>query len=366
MADIQDMRLRPVAMGDLDALEALAGLTGFGLTTIPRDRAVLERRIRQSEHAFAKVDAVPGPESYLFVLEDVNEQQVVGTCGVTSKTGGYEPFYAYRIERAVRESKELGVRKETPILHMVTEHNGPCEIGSLFLHPNARGRDVGRLLSMMRFVYLAQFSAFFDQTVIAEMRGVIDEEGRSPFWEALGRHFFDIEFVKADYLSLINKRFIADLMPPHPIYITLLAEPAQAVIGMVHDQTVPALHILRREGFENSGMVDIFEAGPVVLSELADIRAVRESRLDTIVRLSEEDSADGPMSIIGSVDRMMHACGGVVTRASDDDGIVISKRCAQRLGLGVGDQVRHVPLRPDTPPDPQQDSTLSPGQAVIS
>jgi arginine N-succinyltransferase len=364
MGEVANMLLRPVSMGDLDALEALAGLTGFGLTTIPRDRAVLERRIRQSEHAFAKVDPHPGPEAYLFVMEDLSRQQVVGTCGVMSKTGGFEPFYAYRVEKAVRASQELNIRKVIPTLHLVTEHNGPCEIGSLFLHPQARGQHIGRLLSMMRFVYLAQFPAFFDQTVIAEMRGVIDEQGRSPFWDALGRHFFDIEFVKADYLSLVNKRFIADLMPRHPIYIPLLPESAQAVIGQVHDQTAPALHILQQEGFAFSGMVDIFEAGPVVLCELPAIRAVAESRLDAVASLTDDDPTDSPyLSIIATPDRNMRGCGGVVQRL-EARSVAISKRCAEMLGLGVGDLVRHVKLRPDKPGDAGQDLTSVQAQAV--
>lgn len=364
MHKLANMLLRPVSMGDLDALEALAGLSGFGLSTLPRDRAVLERRIRQSEHAFAKEDPHPGPEAYLFVMEDRSRQQVVGTCGVISKTGGFEPFYAYRIEKAVRESKELNIRKEIPTLHLVTEHNGPCEIGSLFLHPQARGKYVGRLLSMMRFVYLAQFPAFFDETVIAEMRGVIDEQGRSAFWEALGRHFFDIEFVKADYLSIVNKRFIADLMPTSPIYISLLPESAQAVIGQVHDQTAPALHILLQEGFAYSGMVDIFEAGPVVLCELPKIRAVAESRLDRVAELTDDDPIDSPhLSIIATTERRMCGCGGVAQRI-DAHHVAISKRCAETLGLGVGDAVRHVTLHADRLDGPGQDLAGSQAQAV--
>jgi arginine N-succinyltransferase len=364
MDKVADMLIRPVSMGDLDAIEALAGLTGFGLTTIPRDRAVLERRIRQSEHAFAKVDPHPGPEAYLFVMEDLRHQRVVGTCGVMSKTGGFEPFYAYRIEKAVRESKELNIRKEIPTLHLVTEHNGPCEIGSLFLHPQARSKHVGRLLSMMRFVYLAQFPAFFDKTVIAEMRGVIDEQGHSAFWDALGRHFFDIEFVRADYLSIVNKRFIADLMPTHPIYIPLLPESAQAVIGQVHDQTAPALHILLQEGFAYSGMVDIFEAGPVVRCELPEIRAVAKSRVDQVTALTDDDSTDSPhLSIIATAERQMCGCGGVVQRM-DTHHVAISKRCAETLGLGVGDLVRHVTLRSDRAGDAGQNLASAKAQAV--
>src|SRR5262249_22653987 len=158
-------------------------------------------------------------------------------------------FYAYRIEKAVHESDVLKVRKEVPFLKLVTEHNGPCEIGSLFLAPSYRRDGNGRFLSLVRFLFMAEQPKRFDPVVIAELRGVIDDLGHSAFWDALGRHFFEVEYPTADYLSMVNKKFIADLMPSHPIYIPLLPKEAQAVIGQVHEQTRPALKILEDEGF---------------------------------------------------------------------------------------------------------------------
>src|SRR6202012_5011720 len=117
----------------------------------------------------------------------------------------------------------------------------------LFLAPAYRKDGNGRLLSMSRFLFMAEHPDYVDPTIIAEMRGVVDDQGHSPFWEAVGRHFFDIDFPTADYLSMVNKRFIADLMPKHPIYITLLPREAQAVIGKVHDQTEPAMAMLQQE-----------------------------------------------------------------------------------------------------------------------
>ena len=116
----------------------------------------------------------------------------------------------------------LNVRKDVRTLTLVEEHNGPCEIGSLFLHPDYRRDGNGRLLSLSRFLFMAEHRQRFEPQVIAEMRGVIDDQGRSPFWDAVGKHFFEIDFPKADYLSMVNKKFIADLMPRHPLYVPLL------------------------------------------------------------------------------------------------------------------------------------------------
>src|SRR2546428_6418667 len=179
--------IRPVTPSDLDHLLELSASTGFGLTTLPADPEFLRKRIRKSERSFAGMGDHPAGEAYLLVLEDTATGRVIGTSGVVSKVGGFEPFYAYRIETTVHESKFLGVRKEINVLHLVAEHNGPCEIGSLFLSPGHRGSSAGRVLSLARFLFMAEYEQCFDPVVIAEMRGVVDEKGRSAFWDAVGK-----------------------------------------------------------------------------------------------------------------------------------------------------------------------------------
>ena len=83
----------------------------------------------------------------------------------------------------------------------------------------------GALLSKSRLLFIAEFADRFAPKVIAELRGRLDADGRSPFWEGLGRHFFAMEYSTADYLTGIGqKSFIAELMPRHPVYV----EPAAA------------------------------------------------------------------------------------------------------------------------------------------
>jgi len=48
--------VRPVAKEDLDGLLELAHLASFGLTTLPKDRGLLARRIRESLRAFDRID----------------------------------------------------------------------------------------------------------------------------------------------------------------------------------------------------------------------------------------------------------------------------------------------------------------------
>jgi arginine N-succinyltransferase len=336
--------IRPVAITDLDALMELTQSTGYGLTTLPADPEFLRKRIRKSQRSFEGMGDQPAGEAYLLVLEDTATGKVIGTSGCVSKVGGFEPFYAFRIETTVHESKSLGVRKEIAVLHLVAEHNGPCEIGSLFLAPSHRGGHIGRVLSLSRFLFMADHEHCFDPVVLAEMRGVVDEQGRSPFWDAVGRHFFDVDYSRADYQSVINKKFMAELMPKHPVYITLLPPEAKAVIGLVHEQTRPALRMLECEGFAWTGMVDLFDAGPIITCPLKDIRVVKESRKAAVGEVVQQEPTGEPV-LITNARADFRACSSPVALIADG-GVRVSAECAAALGVKVGDAVRFAPLRP--------------------
>lgn len=333
--------IRPAKIDDLDHLAKLSSLAGYGLTTLPPNPDILRGRIADSLNSFERGTERPRGESYLFVLEDLGSGVVVGTSGIVSKVGGFEPFYGYKIETTLIQSDVLNVRKEIRFLKLVTEHNGPCEITSLFLRPDFRRDGNGRLVSLARFLFMAEHPKRFDPVVIAELRGVVDDRGNSAFWNALGHHFFDVDFPTADYMSLINKKFIADLMPTHPIYIPLLPLTAQDVIGRVHAQTAPARRILEEEGFAFCDMVDIFDAGPVVRCERDQIGAIRESRRAVVADISERPLISEPY-IIATTGAEFRACRGPVETLGE--GVRISDECAAALGVKTGDAVRFVPL----------------------
>lgn len=271
--------LRPIRETDLPALVSLArGIEG-GMTTLPPDEDFLRERIDDSLRAFSPKVKKPGGEHYLFVLEHLPSARVVGVSGIAARVGGYEPFYSYELRRERHVHPPLAIDREVGVLHLKTVHRGPTEIGSLYLHPDHRRGGLGRLLSLARFLFIAAFPKRFDPVVIAELRGYLDQRGLSPFWEAVGRHFFHDDFYTADQIcGRGDKTFIADLVPRHPLYLPLLAPEVQAAIGMVHHDTQPALALLRAEGFAPTDEIDIFDAGPQVRADVASIRSVRERR----------------------------------------------------------------------------------------
>lgn len=332
------MIVRPVRSTDLPALFQLARSTGAGLTTLPANEERLAHRVGWAEKTF-RGEAVRADADYLFVLED-DTGEVVGISAVAGAVGLREPWYNYRVGLTVSASQELNIHRQIPTLFLANDLTGNSELCSLFLRSDQRSGLNGRLLSKARFLFIAEFRELFGDKVIAEMRGMSDEQGRSPFWESLGRHFFKMEFSQADYLTGVgNKAFIAELMPKFPLYTCFLSEDARTIIGRVHPDTEPALAMLKGEGFSYQGYVDIFDAGPAIEAETAKIRAVQDSQVLVLAIGTPGD--DAPQFLIHN--RKREDCRITAAPARLAAGtLVVDAPTAKRLQLSAGDQVRAV------------------------
>lgn len=334
------MIVRPVSATDLPALLALVRQAGPGFTSLAANEDRLAHRVRWARRTFAE-QVERADADYLFVLED-DEQQIVGVSALKGAVGLREPWYNYRVAMTHSSSPDLGIERQIPTLVMNNEMTGQSELCSLFLHPDLRSGSNGRLLSLGRLLFVAEFPHLFGDRLIAELRGHADLDGCSPFWDSLGRHFFRKDFHHADQLSgMGSKSFIAELMPRQPLYTCLLTEQARAVIGKAHPNTEPALRILTAEGFTHQGYIDIFDAGPVIEAPVSDIRTVRDSQALTLAIGSLDEQA--PLWLIHN--RRLENCRITAAHGQQVDGsLVVDRLTAKRLQLQPGDSVRAVPL----------------------
>ncbi len=337
-------RLRPVHERDLPQLAALVRSVQGGLTTLPPDEAFLQERIDDSLRAFSSRVRKPGGEYYLFVLENSATGELMGTSAIAARVGGFDPFYSYERRQECHQHAPLGISRMIEILHLKREHKGPTELCSLFLREQSRRAGMGRLLSLGRFLFMAAQPERFTSTVIAELRGFATADGRSPFWECVGRHFFEEDFYTADVRSgLGHKQFIADLMPAHPIYVPLLAPEVRSVIGRVHPDTEPALALLKAEGFEATQEIDIFDAGPQIRAEISTIRTVRQQRRGP-VRGPATPEPGASLQLIATTGIEFRACIGRPT-FTDDGGIHLDPEVIQTLECKPGELLVCSPLR---------------------
>lgn len=336
------MVIRPVERDDLAQLMALAGKTGGGLTSLPADSATLSARIDRSILTWQNV--LPRAEQgYVFVLEESDTGRAVGICAIEVAVGLQDPWYNFRVGTQVHASKELNVYNILPTLSLSNDHTGSSELCTLFLDPDYRNGKNGYLLSKSRFLFMAAFRDRFMQKVVAEMRGVIDEAGHSPFWESVGSRFFSMSFTEADYLcGTGQKAFIAELMPKHPLYIDYLTEEARGVIGETHPQTAPARAVLEAEGFCYQNYVDIFDGGPTLECDIDRVRAIRKSRLLTVVEGTPADDSQ-PLCLVAN-ERYKDFRVILLNADPDSDTVSISKEQAGILRCAAGDPLRVVTL----------------------
>ena len=341
--------VRPIARDDLPAVLALSERTGQGLTTLPADGERLSSRIERSLASFAGT-ASRADACYVFVLVDSASNRVVGISAIEAAVGLNEPWYNYHVGTIVHASRALSVYTAVPTLFLENDHTGHTELCSLFLDQAFRHAKNGPLLAKSRLLFIADFADRFAPKVIAELRGKLDADGRSPFWEGLGRHFFAMEYKTADYLTGIGqKAFVAELMPRHPVYVNLLPEAARAVIGEVHADTLPARAMLEQEGFRYEGYIDIFDAGPTVECFRDNIHAVRGSRVLPVEIGEGEPVPDNLKRDVAWLvtNRRFESYRAVLLQAPARlDRFTLLPYAAAQLGVADGDLVRAVPLSP--------------------
>ena len=329
-------------MNDHDAMMILAEKAGYGMTSLPQDAGVLEAKIKYSESSFAGGSDSDGEQRFLLVLEDTTTGEIVGSTGIKAHVGLSSPFYSYKLSTIVQASSQPKVYSNNHVLHMVNDYTGVSEIGSLFLRKSYRRDGLGKCLSRCRFLMAAEFSELFADTIIAEMRGVHDEEGHSPFYANLAKHFFKMPFRDADYINATEGgQFIADLMPRYPIYQKLLAPEAQEVIGKVNEASKPAVKMLEREGFAYASYLDIFDGGPTVEAQTKRIRTVRHSQK---VKVSELSSAplDGTKYILMSTELSNLRITQAKASVTDEGTIILFVDDARKLGVHEGNSLRIV------------------------
>lgn len=336
--------IRAAIADDIDRLLELSALVGSGMTSMPTDRQSWEDKLTRSIADFQRDEPEKNGDIYFMVLEDLNAGKIVGCCAVYAGIGIQRPFYSYKVAQITTSSEKLDLTIFTRVLNLVNDFTGTTEIGSLFLLPNYRVDGIGKFLSRSRFLLLADFPDRFDDVVFAEMRGWLDKDDNSPFWEHLGRKFFDLTFQEADYISATDgHQFISDLMPKFPVYLDLLAKEAQDVVGVPHEAAAGAFHILKKEGFSYSGYIDIFDAGPSIQTPLANIKTVADSKTMELSEIIDNEAvSNSDLYILSNSKLDNYKMMRAPVLLKDEGQAAISVAAAKALDLKVGDQLRLV------------------------
>ena len=328
--------IRAATDGDLQALYEMAKLTGGGFTNLPPDRDSLRQKLERSAAAFGRTEDSLADELFVLVLENAETGEVRGTCQIFSQVGQRWPFYSYRLNALTQYSKEIDRTVRAELLSLCTDLEGSTEVGGLFLHPSERAGGLGMLLARSRYLFIAAHRARFGERILAELRGIIDERGGSPFWDAIGGKFFGMSFQEADEFNAIHgNQFIADLMPKHPVYVAMLPEEARRVIGLPHPSGRAAMRMLENEGFAYECYVDIFDGGPTMTARTDRVKSIRDAVAAKVTGTALDKGEKVLLAAGGLAD--FRCCYG--DRQLDGESVAIDARSADLLCARPGERV---------------------------
>ncbi|GLS26346.1 arginine N-succinyltransferase [Marinibactrum halimedae] len=355
------MIIRNARMSDLEALLKLSASVPGGMTSMPFDEEAWKRKLTLAEESLGYCPSEEKEAIYFLVLEDPDTQEVVGTAGVHAGVGRKRPFYNYKLSKHVKASEVLNITVASNLLNLVNDLTGETEFTSLFIKPEYRRDKLGQFLSRSRFMLINDFPERFGDIVFAEIRGWLDHEGNSPFWDNVGKKFFNVPYHKADFISAVSgSQFISDLMPRFPVYLELLPEEAVNVIGKPHRDSVAAMKLLEKEGFRYQGVVDIFDAGPVVECNRRYIESMNKARYVTVHEIVEDQASvktyTKELALSGQSQTCTHSImsNGVLNDYrlvmdhlswNDEYQAVICSATANALGVVAGDQIQFLATR---------------------
>ena len=336
--------VRPATMDDLAAIKKMAASSSGGIVSLVNDTERLLQKLELSRLSFSIEPLRPNGELYFFVMEESETHEVVGCCATLSKTGGYIPQVVFRIEQDVAAGPHLSYDRPISALHIHEIYDGPAELCTLFLFRDHRASGLGKLLSLSRLLFLGLHERRFDPMIQAHLRGVHDDKGASHFWLSIMSHFFTPFNADRVYtLRAEDPALFHALMPHYPIYINLLQESVQDVIGKTHPHTVPAEQLLAEEGMSFASQVDLFDAGPYVAAPIKSLRIVRE-RASASCSPLVQGAATGPRGLISN-----HGLAGFRAALAplifDDNGAILLKEEVMRaLLIERGDPVSYVSI----------------------
>lgn len=289
--------VRPVELADIGALEALAALPMPGVHTLPRTRDKLAASVERSIASFAAHVDIPSEESYMFVLEDAGGE-IAGTAAIHASAGSNGTYFAFRNDVIQQVSRDLNISHSVHALTLCSELTACSQLSAFLLRDRDSAGIEAALLSRARLLFAVLAPHRFGDRFFVPLAGVTDSEGQSPFWNALGRKFFKMDFLDAERVTggTRNRTLIVELMPHYPVYVPLLPGDAQAAMGQIHPSGQLAFSLLAEEGFEADEYIDIFDGGPILLAHKNALRSFAGSMMRRVATSEQAPGAPGALA----------------------------------------------------------------------
>ena len=327
--------------------------------TLPRTRDKIAAFVERSNASFAAHVDIPSEESYLFVLEDLETRQLVGTAAIHASAGSNGTYFAFRNDVIQQVSRDLNISHSVHALTLCSELTAYSQLSGFYMSDSVRPRGhagqavyaghaghEAALLSRARLLYAVLAPHRFGDRFFVPLAGVTDESGQSPFWDALGRKFFKMDFLDAERIigGARNRTLIVELMPHYPVYVPLLPGPAQAAMGQIHPNGQLAFDLLTEEGFEADEYIDIFDGGPILQAHKHALHSFSESIVRRVANTELQPVSRGGKAgmvpyAVASSERKFRAIVLPCDPAESSESICLPPAARRALDVTTGDSV---------------------------
>ncbi len=335
--------VRPVELTDIDALETLSAGVMPGVHTLPKTREKIAASVERSIASFAAHVDIPSEESYIFVLEQQSTRTIVGTAAIFASAGSNGTYFSFRNDVIQQVSRDLNISHSVHALTLCSELTAYSQLSGFYLADRANAGLEAGLLSRARLLFAVLAPHRFGDRFFVPLAGVTDANGQSPFWEALGRKFFKMDFLEAEKVigGARNRTLIVELMPHYPVYVPLLPGDAQAAMGQIHSDGELAFNLLTEEGFEADDYVDIFDGGPILQAHKNSLRSFSGSMLRRVAHAEPGNSSDLMVTyaVAASSEQNFRAVTVACPSADAGDTVFLTQDAQDALMVVPGDNV---------------------------
>jgi len=184
----------------------------------------------------------------------------------------------YHVGTVVHAAPALQLFHRQNTLQLGHDHTGAAELADPAWDPRCTLAEQAVALRALLQAALKRLAAQRERAgaqLIVELPGLRDADGRSPFWQGLGRHFYAGDPLEAARrFGPAWRSHVAALLPRQPVYTSFLPQAAQAAIAQVDPSARVLLDLLWQEGLRYGHHVTVDDGGPVFEAALDTLPAL--------------------------------------------------------------------------------------------
>ena len=228
----------------------------FKLDSLVVDKKSIQKLIETSLLSFQKV-LPTNQRRYVFVLENSETKQLVGTGQILRFTEGKSEIY---------------LKKTEENLQIVCDA-GKTQLGGLVLLPEFRAHPLklGRQMILMWFLYMAMELDVPNQLEVSLSAPLRTKEDSKLFWDNLVSSFTSLSFSESRNMYFQNYADFVSRFQLEPQPLSRFSKKDLSMLGEIHTETKAAYKNLSKLGFSPTKFFHILDGGLFLFAHQKDI-----------------------------------------------------------------------------------------------